>query len=291
MNDTIRIGLPGRTAALRGFERASSSFDAADFVHAESRKRLFERIELVNIKPSVVVDLGAGTGKGSAELASAYPDALVVAVDRCIAMLEKARVRCGDRVALLAGDAERLAVTDRSVDLVFANLLLPWCAPDAVFAEVARILRGDGVFSFATLGPDTLAEVRQAWSGVDDKIHVHGFVDMHDLGDLALRAGLTDPVMDVDTMQITYRDLASLVADLRSCGATNVAGGRRMTLTGRQRWEKFCRALEATRVGDRFPITIELIFGQAFGGRPRPDRGTGETVVSAEEMLKQLRGS
>ncbi len=291
MKDAIQIGLPVRAAAMRGFDRASNSFDDADFVHAESRKRLFQRLELVNLEPSVVLDLGAGTGKGTVELASAYPGARIVAVDRSVAMLRRARARCGDSVALLAGDAERLAVTDRSVDLVFANLLLPWCAPDLVFAEVARVLREDGVFSFATLGPDTLAEVRQAWSGVDDKIHVHGFVDMHDLGDLVQRAGLTDPVMDVDKMQVTYRNLPSLLADLRSCGATNVAGGRRTTLTGRRRWQGFSNALEATRDGERFPITVELIFGQAFGGGPRPTRETGETVVSAEEMLKQLRGN
>ena len=291
MKDAIQIGIPVRSAALRSFDRASDSIDEADFVHAESRRRLFERLKLVNIEPSVVLDLGAGTGKGSSELVSAYPDAQIIAADRSVAMLGRARARCGDRALLLAADAERLAIADGSVDLVFANLLLPWCAPDAVFAEVARVLRKDGVFCFASLGPDTLAEVRQAWSGIDDRIHVHGLVDMHDLGDLVLRAGLTDPVMDVDTMQVTYRDLPSLVGDLRSCGATNVAGGRRSTLTGRRRWEGFRKALEATRDGERFSITVELIFGQAFGGGPRPNRETGETIVSAEEMLEQLRGN
>ena len=161
MKDAIQIGIPGRSAALRNFDRASNSFDDADFVHAESRKRLLERLELVNIEPSVVLDLGAGTGKGSSALASAYRDAGIVAVDRSTAMLKLVRERCGESVMLLAADAEQLAIADRSVDLVFANQLLPWCAPDAVFAEVSRVLREDGVFCFATLGPDTLAEVRR----------------------------------------------------------------------------------------------------------------------------------
>ena len=291
MTDGIEIGIPRRGAALRAFDRASSSFDDADFIHEESRKRLLERLELVKIEPSVILDLGAGTGKGCVALANAFPGAQIVAVDRSVAMLRRAYSRCADRAALLVGDAELLAIADRSVDLVFANLLLPWCSPDVVFAEVARVLREDGVFCFASLGPDTLAEVRRAWYEVDDKIHVHGFVDMHDLGDLVLRSGLTDPVMDVDTMQVSYRDVPSLVRDLRFSGATNVAGGRRTTLTGRRRWEGFKKALEATRDGDRFKISVELIFGQAFGGGPRPNRETGETVVSAEEMLKQLRGS
>ena len=32
---------------------------------------------------------------------------------------------------------------------------------------------------------------------------------MHDLGDLALAAGLDDPVMDVDRIEVTYADLAA----------------------------------------------------------------------------------
>ncbi|HEY5623807.1 MAG TPA: methyltransferase domain-containing protein [Gammaproteobacteria bacterium] len=290
MSDTTRIGLPGRAAAMRGFDRASSTFDTADFVHREAQRRLFERLTLVKFSPDVVVDLGAATGSGSDQLAGAFPDARLVCVDRSAAMLARARERCRERAAYLVGDAERLPLAENSVDLLFANLVLPWCAPDAVFAEAARVLREGGVFSFSTLGPDTLAEVRMAWALVDDRIHVHGFADMHDLGDLVARAGFSDPVMDVDAIEVTYQDVDSLVADLRGCGAANVAVGRRTTLTGRARWAGFERALEATRDGERFAVTVELIFGQAFGRGAMTGSRSGETVVSAEDMLRQLRG-
>jgi len=151
------------------------------------------------------------------------------------------------------------------------------------------VLREGGLFSFTTVGPDTLAEVRRAWAGIDDAIHVHGFIDMHDIGDLALRAGFTEPVMDVDTLQVTYRDVASLVADLRACGATNVAAGRRTTLTGRARLAAFREALHETRSAGRFEVTVELVFGQAWGGgAPRTDE-RGQTVISMEEMARLLK--
>ncbi len=274
-----------------GFDRVATTFDDADFVHCETRRRLLARLELVKLEPARVIDLGAATGKGSVELAAAFPAARIIAVDRSVGMLGRTRARCADEatIAVLAGDAERLPLADHSADLIFANLLLPWCAPEIVFSEAARVLREGGVVSFATVGPETLAEVRQAWSGIDDAIHVHGFVDMHDLGDLLLRAGLTEPVMDIDTLHVTYRDVVALVADLRACGATNVAGGRRTTLTGRARWSAFRDALEATCVGDRFAITVELVFGQAFGGGEVATRESGDAVISAEEMLRQLR--
>lgn len=290
MNKPTQIGLPERAAAMRGFDRAGATFDNADVVHSEARRRLLERLQLVRLEPACIVDLGSATGKGAAELAAAFPEARIVAVDRSLAMLERARARCaGVAVAAVAGDAERLPLPDNSVDLIFANLLLPWCAPDIVFGEMARVLREGGLATFTTVGPDTLAEVRRAWGHIDDAIHVHGFIDMHDIGDLAVRAGLTEPVMDVDTLQVTYRDTASLAADLRACGAANVAAGRRTTLTGRKRWSEFRDALEATRHDGRFAVTVELIFGQAWGDAAGGIRAQGEAVISLEDMARQLK--
>ena len=291
MNNPTQIGLPEQAAAMRGFDRASATFDHADAVHSEARRRLLERLQLVRLEPACIVDLGAATGKGSVELAAAFPQARVIAIDRSMAMLERTQARCASAALAVAGDAERLPLVDNCADLIFANLLLPWCAPDIVFSEAARVLREGGLLTFATVGPDTLAEVRRAWSHDDAAIHVHGFIDLHDIGDLALRAGLTEPVVDVDTLQVTYRDTVSLVADLRACGAANVAAGRRTTLTGRKRWSAFSDALEATRSDGRFAVTVELVFGQAWRGDTAGIREHGEAVISLEDMARRLKGS
>ncbi|MEE8093007.1 MAG: methyltransferase domain-containing protein [Gammaproteobacteria bacterium] len=293
MNNPTQIGLPERVAAMRGFERAGATFDNADVVHSEARRRLLERLQLVRLEPACIVDLGSATGKGGAELAAAFPEARVVAIDRSLAMVKRTQARCASfaLATAVAGDAERLPLADTSADLIFANLLLPWCAPDIVFGEAARVLREGGLLTFTTVGPGTLGEVRRAWAAIDDAIHVHGFIDMHDIGDLAVRAGLTEPVMDVDTLEVTYRDTASLAADLRACGAANVAAGRRTTLTGRKRWSAFRDALEATRSDGRYAVTVELIFGQAWGGGAGALNERGEAVISLEEMARQLRRS
>ncbi len=98
---------------------------------------------------------------------------------------------------------------------------------------------------------------------------------MHDLGDLALAAGLAEPVLDVDRIEVTYPDVAGLVRDLRAVGAINVAGARRRTLTGRRRWGGFVERLPRGPDG-RLAVTVELILGQAWGrgpaDAPRPGR-------------------
>lgn len=288
-------GLPDRRAALIRLQRASTTFDSADAIHSEARARLLARLPLFDLSPRRVVDLGAATGKAAAELATLYPDARILATDFCRHMAIRSRTRCRrlDGVATICGDAERMPVRDNSIDLVFANLLLPWCDPGEVFQESARVLRDGGLLLFTTVGPDTLAEVRQAWSEVDDGVHVHGFVDMHDLGDMANRSGLAEPVLDIDRLTVTYPDVSGLVSDLRACGATNVAHGRRSQLTGRSRWNAFRKRIEAQRTGVGLSISVELIFGQAWGATARGTGLSSDTVeagVSVEELRQILRG-
>jgi malonyl-CoA O-methyltransferase len=261
MSLSLDDALPERRAARRAFDRATA-FDSACFIHDETRARLDARLDLVRLTPAVAVDLGCATGRGAALLAARYPAATVLAIDSSLSMLEAAaHVPAGRRVL---GDAEALPLRAASTDLLLANLVLPWCRPDRLFAEAARVLTDGGALMFATLGPDSLKEVRTAFAAVDDLIHVHAAFDVHDLGDLAMAAGLTEPVLDVDRLEVTYGDFAGLVRDLRAVGGINLAGGRRRTLTGRRRFDRFVERLPRNADG-RLAVTVELVLGQAFG--------------------------
>ena len=286
---TLRLdeALPEKRATRRAFDRARGFKDAI-FIHDEARTRLLARLDLLRLAPRLIVDLGCGLGLGASALALRYESAVVVALDSSRNMLRAAAASAGRAVAVVGGDAERVPLREHCADLVLANLVLPWCRPEAVFAEAARVLAADGVVLFATLGPDTLKEVREAFATVDDRIHVHAAFDMHDLGDLALAAGLAEPVLDVDRLTVTYGDVAALGRDLKAMGAVNVAGGRRRGLTGTARWRSFEQALATP--GRRFGVTVELILGQAFGRGPvqhRDPLAAGEIRVPIERLRRR----
>ncbi len=252
-------------AAVRaGFQRASWRFEQADAVHAEARRRLLERLDWVKLTPALVVDLGSALGAGAVALARRYPEARVLAVDRSLGMLRRTSPR--HSLWPVTGDALRLPLPDACVDLLFANLLLPWVSDlQGLFSEWARVLRPGGVVTFSSLGPDTLHELAQAWAAVDQGPHVHGFFDMHDLGDSLLRSGLAEPVLDVDHLTVTYKSVAHLARELKACGGQNATVGRRRTLTGRHRWQAMVAQYPLTGEPNPVHATVELVFGQAWG--------------------------
>jgi malonyl-CoA O-methyltransferase len=258
------------------FDRAAGQFDGADFVHRATFDELIERLAPVKLKPQRILDLGCATGSGTKPLLRRFRGSHVIGLDASFAMLQRAARKKSlfARRPLLQGDASHIPLRDGSVDLVFANMLLPWIDDlPGCLAEICRVTRRDGVFAFATLGPDSLAELRAAWRSVDDDCHVNAFPDMHEIGDALVQAGLRDPVLDVDHLTITYRDARALYRDLTSAGGRNSLRGRKKTLTGKHRFRAVDRLLADNMTGGVLTFRLELVYGHAWGSGPRPPEG------------------
>jgi malonyl-CoA O-methyltransferase len=220
-----------------------------------------------------------------------FPRARVLALDFALPMLEKARRRGRwlRRPRCLCADLDHLPLADLSVDLVFANAALQWSVqPQAAFADIARILRPGGLVMFSSFGPDTLRELRAAWSEVDGHAHVHGFIDMHDYGDMMLHAGLADPVMDVERMTLTYREPMQLMREIKLIGAGNASLERGRGLLGKRRLAQLCAAYEKFRDAEgRLPLSYEVVHGHAWGAAQRRQGGIAESRVSIDVLRRE----
>ena len=279
-----------RASVRRAFERAAATYDAAAVLQREVARRMAERLDVVRLAPSIILDAGCGTGAMFASLEARYPRARLVGLDLAQAMTAAASRRrfTGDthslpqralralvektrpRRWLICADVCRLPIRSRAIDLIWSNLTLQWIDDlPAALAEFSRVLEVGGLLSFTTLGPDTLKELRQAFAATDDSVHVSRFVDMHDIGDMLLHAGFADPVMDMEMITMTYGDPRSLMGDLKSLGAQNARVERRRGLTGRGRWQRMLAALDGFRRDGRLPATFEVVYGHAWKGEPR----------------------
>jgi malonyl-CoA O-methyltransferase len=267
----------------RRFDRAADQFHEADFVHRVTREGLLDRMRPMTAGATTVVDLGAATGAAIPLLEKRFRRARVIAVDVSAAMLQVVRRKktlFSKRHALQA-DAGALPFADASVDVVFSNLMLPWAGDlDTVFASVARVLRKDGLFVFSTLGPDSFIEIRDAWRTVDSGEHVHRFPDMHDVGDGLVRAGLRDPVLDVDRLSVSYRSAGALLRDLTAVGARNSLRSRQRGLMGRERFRRFTETLFGA--GENPSLTLELVYGHCWGSGASPR--SGEVAIDAGKI-------
>jgi len=263
-----------RSVARQRFSRAAASYAGASRLEAEIGARLLERLDYVKLQPRRVLDLGCGPAREARALAARFPGAQLLLLDFALPMLRLARPARGllarftaaPAAAAVCGDIERLPLADASLDLVFSNMALHWAPqPLAVLREVHRALASGGLFTFSTLGPDTLKELRAA-AGAP---RVHAFRDMHDLGDMLLEAGFSAPVMDMEQLTLVYADPASLLADLRASGQTCALETRGRGLSGRAFGASLRTGLARQQRDGRLPVSFEVVYGHAWKSAPQ----------------------
>ncbi len=261
----------------RNAEGAAPGYRDAARLEREVGLRMLERLDYVKLAPARILDAGSGPSPQAELLAQRYPGAQLVALDFSLSMLRQLKprglferlARTARRTALCA-DIGRIPLASRSFSLVWSNMALHWAADlQSAIGEFHRVLEVDGLLMFSTLGPDTLKELRAAFSGVAGTPHVHGFIDMHDLGDMLVATGFAAPVMDTETITLTYPGVEAMTADLRATGQTCALAIRSRGLLGPRRWQLVRSALERFARDGRLPATVEVVYGHAWKAAPR----------------------
>jgi malonyl-CoA O-methyltransferase len=271
------------------FSQAATTYDAAAFLQQEVAERLFERLELMNIRPQKVLDVGCGTGFCSRRLRQKFSRGQVTGVDIAPGMIEQANKKQGlfKKVSYLVADADDLPFEANTFDVVFSNLTLQWL-PDLnrTFEELNRVLKSGGLLIFSSLGPDTLMELRDSWRQVDDAVHVNDFLDMHIVGDQVFNAKFENTVMDRDVITLTYKTMVGLMRDLKAIGAHNVDSNRPRGMFGKQKFNQLQAEYEKYRwSGGELPATYEVVYGHAWKkqGKVAPDYHTYEVNLQSPE--------
>lgn len=234
MDDSDIMNVFDRAAVRRHRDRAAAGFAGYSFLFEEVAERLADRLEDVLRDFPTALDLGCHTGEVGRALRGRKGIQRLVQCDLSPAMAGAAGGLC------VAGDEELLPFADGSFDLAVSNLSLHWVndLPGALL-QLRRALKPDGMFIGAMLGGDTLFELRRCLmeaeldltGGVSARISP--FAEVRDAGGLLQRAGFSLPVVDSDTLTVTYDSAFKLMADLRGMGETNAGLNRRRQPTPR----------------------------------------------------------
>lgn len=279
------------TQIRRAFGRAAKSYTPNAALQRKIEARMLERLEYFPDKPAHVLDVGCGPGHGSAALRKRYRAAQIIALDIALPMLRQVRPGWRRPLVRVCADARALPLPDASIDVLFSNLCVQWIGDlPSLFNEFRRVLRPGGYAAFSTFGPDTLHELRTAWSAADTTPHVSTFADMAQVGDALMAAGFRDPVLDTEHFTLRYAVAADLMRELKAIGATNADSRRASGLTGKAQYRRALDAYESFRRDGALPATYEVVSAHAWGpepGQPRRDAG-GEIATFP---LDKLRGS
>lgn len=87
--------------------------------------------------------------------------------------------------------------------------------------------------------------------------------------------------MDSERITVTYRELHTLMQDLKQIGAHNVTLGRPGGLTGRQRMQRMAEAYERYRADGVLPASYEVVYGHAWSPLNKQATGSGTEVPLA----------
>jgi malonyl-CoA O-methyltransferase len=251
-----------RQAVRQAFNRAADSYDGAAAIQREICHALATLLDRHAPTAPVawILDAGCGTGYGLGLLAQRFPEARRVALDFAPAMLR--RIPAAQPAALpICADVEVLPLAAESMDAAWSSLTLQWCDPARALSELARALRPGAPAWLATLGPNTLWELRDAFSAIDSAQHVIHFHTAGHWQQAASEAGFSVLEADTRPMHAVAPDLRQVLRDIKAIGAHSVGPERRRQPLGRGAWRTLEARYEQHRRADQLlPATYDVIF-------------------------------
>jgi len=268
-------------------DRAADGFAAHDFLYAEMAQDLLDRL---------------------ADVKRTFTRALVIGCpDRRLADAlgaQGAAVRCADPGPVWAGRSGGDIVREDLLPYEPASFDLILCCgtldsvndlPGALIA-MNRALMPDGLLLLSFVGAGSFPGLKSALLTADGDRpaqRLHPQVDVRALGDLMARAGFAMPVVDQQRLDLRYRSLLDLIADLRGMGAAQCLASPPPPLTRAQ----LVRAAEAfamiTDADGRVTEPVSILHGSGWhpaDSQPRPAR-RGSATVSLAQVLGSGKAS
>lgn len=292
------------SSALGRQIRRLSALPEAPWLHQEVARRLADKLDPIRIEPESWIDWSAFLGAGAQCVQARYPQAQRWVVEPVSALAQRSRTEAEQSArrswrTLFKRDVsevfqEPLATPapwlPGGAQMLWANMTLHASANlSAMMGQWHRHLAVGGFLMCSGLGPDTARELRSLYRELGWPLPTVDFVDMHDLGDELVQAGFADPVMDMETITLTWTSAQAMLDEIRTWGG-NVALGRFEGLRTPRWRERLLEGLNRSlqRPDGRLGLTVELVYGHAIKPAPRA-KVEPETRVSLDDMRTMIR--
>lgn len=190
-----------------------------------------------------------------------------------------------------------MPLVPQTLDALVSCGVLHWSDdPQLMLKQYFFALKPDGVFVGSIAGGETLHELRTVLAETETELYgglsprVSPMIDVQAMAGLMQQTGFALPVVDYDRITVTYKDLASLLKDLRSTGRTNILSQRSKRPLSKKFWqraEEIYRRDFADERG-RLLVTIDIIY--LLGWAPHPSQPQPKARGSATVHLGEALG-
>ena len=176
------------------FAQRVVEYDEVHKPFMETKKMLTESID---VKPTKVIDLGAGTGLELIEFFKKYPDSRVRAIDLTQEMLDKIKERdFSDKVDIVCGDFFECDFGKDNDVIMSTSALHHFLYPEKIklYKKIYDALRDGGEFINSDYIVDTIEEEQKCINDYDNKVNKHNDTPLtleHELEILRM-VGFTD---------------------------------------------------------------------------------------------------
>jgi len=244
-----------------------------DYLLKYAANDIVDRITLIKRNFPMVLNYGCHTGLLSQLIRELKTTDYIISTDtveECTALAPQPVTIC---------DEELFPFANESFDLIVSALNLQWINDlPGTLRQIRNGLKPDGVFIAATLGSQSLSELRHCFLTAEEELYggasprVAPFVDVKDLGHLLQRAGFTLPVTDRDVLPVRYANAMQLMQEIKQMGAANNLTNRHKGISSRALFERV-NELYHEHFSDndgRITATFEIVF--LMGWAPHPDQ-------------------
>ncbi len=221
MRDTHRV----RAA----FSRAAPAYDNHASVQRLAAKQAATLLQHAVPTPSgIIMDAGAGTGFIREALPASYHQHLLecdIAMPMCRQLATK-----HTNAMPVAANMCALPVADRQCQAVVSSLAVQWLIrPQAFFKEARRLLAPEGILVIATLGPNTLMELRDSFRRAGSSgTHTLPLPKINELSQALEQAGFAVQQQSIDRHIAYHHTVGDVLNSVRRIGAGNKSPGRGM---------------------------------------------------------------
>jgi len=251
------------------FNRNAKTYDEYSSLQNKISDNLFKKFELIEVIPSLILDLGCGTGRNGRILKEKYPNMKLINYDFSINMLQEAKKNqkkvLGKKSEFICGDIEELSFSENIFDVIWSTSSLQWCNNISdTFMKAKSILKPGGLFIFSTFGPNTLFELKNVTKKITNYQKTNNFLDVRSIKDKLIKEGFSNPVIDSEEFCLTYKNINKLFLDLRKIGATSGFKSKKNGLSGKLFLKLISDGYKEYSYDGIYPATYEVVYGYAW---------------------------